>query len=603
MQKGLKKRALAIEVLCALVVLTAVAFYLTRSTDSLIPKSRPGTKASTSALTVDESPLLTAHSLLPLATTQEEAQIAIEARHQADHEVDLAYTMALRRAHLQPPKQTPETTAINAKIETLEGQLKSDDIEIDRRQKLLAKPDAKNADNIQDELDLLQAQKGLHSEELEDAHQALIAAGGDNESLIQKQFKDHETLQHTIESAGTPSLQAAFSPPQSLASQGKLWLDLYNNRRRIARAQQEADAMASDLSTRSQTLGQRLRDERRNIVPNPTDAKSPVVDKAQRGATLAAVRAHVDWRKVLADYAQRISDEQQLSKLYGEWSDIVSRQITVTVHALLRSLLWILLMLTVVLACEAALERYLQKLGLERRQMTTLRMVVRLSLRTLGALCVLVVLFGPPTQLSTIVAFAGAGLTVALKDFIVAFFGWFVLMGKNGIHVGDWVEIDGISGEVVEIGLLRTVILETGNWNDSGHPTGRQVAFVNSFAMEKHYFNFTTKGQWLWDELSVLVPPTRDPNTLVLEIQDLVLAETKSNMALAEQEWQRATHTHGAQSLSAAPAVNIRPSGQGITIIVRYLAQANERHGLRARLYKEIVDMMRRPEVERSAKH
>ena len=78
---------------------------------------------------------------------------------------------------------------------------------------------------------------------------------------------------------------------------------------------------------------------------------------------------------------------------------------------------------------------------------------------------------------------AGAGLTVALKDFIVAFFGWFILMGKHGIREGDWVEINGIGGEVVEIGVLRTILLETGNWNDAGHPTGRKVSFVNSFAI------------------------------------------------------------------------------------------------------------------------
>jgi small-conductance mechanosensitive channel len=76
---------------------------------------------------------------------------------------------------------------------------------------------------------------------------------------------------------------------------------------------------------------------------------------------------------------------------------------------------------------------------------------------------ILIVILGVPSQMPTIIGLAGAGLTVALKDFIVAFFGWFVLMGKNGLRVGDWVEIDGVAGEVVEINLLRTVLLETGN--------------------------------------------------------------------------------------------------------------------------------------------
>jgi small-conductance mechanosensitive channel len=45
------------------------------------------------------------------------------------------------------------------------------------------------------------------------------------------------------------------------------------------------------------------------------------------------------------------------------------------------------------------------------------------------------------------------------------FFGWFVLMGKNGIRIGDWVEINGVTGEVIEFGMFHAVLLETGNGN------------------------------------------------------------------------------------------------------------------------------------------
>ena len=116
-----------------------------------------------------------------------------------------------------------------------------------------------------------------------------------------------------------------------------------------------------------------------------------------------------------------------------------------------------------------------------------------------------------PSNFATVLALAGAGLTVAMKDFIVGFFGWFVLMGKDGIRPGDWVEINGVGGEVLKVGLLHTVILETGNWTDAGHPTGRKVSFVNSFAIEGHYFNFSTSGQWLWDEIEVQIPESAEP--------------------------------------------------------------------------------------------
>ena len=64
-------------------------------------------------------------------------------------------------------------------------------------------------------------------------------------------------------------------------------------------------------------------------------------------------------------------------------------------------------------------------------------------------------IFGTPQETPTIIGLATAALTFALQDFILAFLGWFVLIGKNGIHVGDWVEINGVGGEVTEVGLFR----------------------------------------------------------------------------------------------------------------------------------------------------
>jgi len=62
-------------------------------------------------------------------------------------------------------------------------------------------------------------------------------------------------------------------------------------------------------------------------------------------------------------------------------------------------------------------------------------------------------------------------------------------MGKNGIRVGDLVEINSVSGEVTEVGLINTTLLETGNLADKGLPTGRRISFINSFAIRGQYFN------------------------------------------------------------------------------------------------------------------
>ena len=216
-------------------------------------------------------------------------------------------------------------------------------------------------------------------------------------------------------------------------------------------------------------------------------------------------------------------------------------------HLLLGSVAEILGILLAAILANMAIGRLFRQA--EQKRLHQVRLMAAVAVQLVAAGLILLVLFGPPNQLSTIIGLATAGLTVVLRDFIVAFFGWFMLMGKNGIRVGDWVEINGVSGEVVEIGLLKTVLLESGNWTDTGHPTGRQVAFSNSFAMEGHYFNFSTAGQWLWDELEVTLPGTGDPYGMAEEIRKLVERETEADSAQATQDWERVTSHYGVREL------------------------------------------------------
>jgi len=160
------------------------------------------------------------------------------------------------------------------------------------------------------------------------------------------------------------------------------------------------------------------------------------------------------------------------------------------------------------------------------------------------------------------------------------------------MRLGDWVEINGVTGEVVEIGPFHTVLLETGNWNDSGHPTGRRVTFMNSFAVEGHYFNFSTTGQWLWDELQVVLPTGHDPYPLLDAIHKKVIEATQANSQQAESEWREAASSREMTGISAAPAMSVKPVVGGIEVGVRYITRANERYQLRAKLYQDAVELL-----------
>ena len=107
------------------------------------------------------------------------------------------------------------------------------------------------------------------------------------------------------------------------------------------------------------------------------------------------------------------------------------------------------------------------------------------------------------------------------------------------------------------------MLLETGSWTDAGHPTGRRVSFVNSFAIEGHFFNFSTSGQWMWDELQVLIPAGQDPYPVIDGIQKLVEKETEANAKMAEEEWARATTRYRVQAFSAVAGSECAAHGGG----------------------------------------
>jgi hypothetical protein len=118
------------------------------------------------------------------------------------------------------------------------------------------------------------------------------------------------------------------------------------------------------------------------------------------------------------------------------------------------------------------------------------------------------------------------------------------------------------------------------------------VTFTNSFAIEGHYFNFSTSGQWLWDELQLVLPTGQDPYPIIDAIQKRVAEATAETAKQAEQEWKSAARSRDMSALSAAPAINVKPVIGGVEIAVRYITRATERYQLRAKLYQAAVDLL-----------
>ena len=600
-----KANALAILIPAATLVVCLVTVYLTRDAMNNVSYRR-----GQSAGLVDQRPWQTAQSLAPLAVSAEEQRYAREAERLADHEVDQAFAMALRQASIEQRVLTGDALALSRKVTDLQQIVKDDQARVDSLTQGVKGP---NGADLADDLEFAKAQLTLDTDVLNDASDELARASGDKRGTIQQELAVHEAAMKAYDEQAN---SAAPTATTSLRSRGTLYSRIvawFNQRSRhalIVQAKQQADADAVTLrgqfdklqtASNASTLlvegssGTELAAASGSAEPTAggnTAAVAASPAPASRADRLAALKRLASQRTVLGILNDRLQTQRQLSTIYDKWGAQVLLQHRVVLHMMFNSFAWIAFVILCAALMASLLRAVLDSSTMDRRRKQTLKTILMLATQLIALLMIVFVLFGAPNQVPTIICLATAGLTVALSDFIIAFIGWFVLMGKNGIRVGDWVEINSVSGEVVEIGLFRTVLLETGNWTDKGHPTGRRVSFLNKYAIAGQYFNFSTVGQWMWDEIKVNVPASNDGQHRMELIHQAVLKEAEENANLAATEWQRVARQNGLSKLDTTPAIDMRPAASGTDIVIRYVTRAGDRFDMRNRMYHAVIDLL-----------
>ncbi len=623
--KGRQK--LTLIVLVALLAATGIGLYLTSGSNIFSPSGAANSESRLHALSINVRSLNAAVRLALLAETPEEQHAARNALDAADREMDLQYAYLLQLASIEPIPQTPKILAIQNRITQINKAIETRQTEAAQLQRAVARVRGARRRALEDQLTVSEAELSLLHEALKDANSELDRAGGSLNGRLDKLKAEHMAASAEHDNFKFPPL--GTSPVSgSMLAKWELWRMVRYEEGQIDRARQEVLADAAAFARQHNALtkllateeAQRKEMERHELTPaqiaallaTPTggeESKAPGAKEASQAQpapplspttvnpAIALIQRISASRLMLRILESRIQSMNTLAAAYTKWNSIEASAGRGDLHSLLGEVLWIVLLMILAFFLNRVAEHFFNRMALERKQRTTLQAVVRITVRVALVIVILMMIFGKPRELSTVLGLMGAGLAVALQDFILSFFGWFVLMGRHGIHVGDWVEINpnsftGVRGEVIEITLFRTVLLETGNWNEPGHLTGRQVAFMNMYAVGGYYFNFSTSGQWLWDELQVTVPAGRDPAPLVEKIQALVAKETESHRDPAERDWERFSSRYGTRAFSTQPTVNVKPTDQGVIAVVRYVTRADERTAMSYRLNREIVRLL-----------
>jgi small-conductance mechanosensitive channel len=185
---------------------------------------------------------------------------------------------------------------------------------------------------------------------------------------------------------------------------------------------------------------------------------------------------------------------------------------------------------------------------------------------------------------------AGAGLVVALQDVIASFAGWFAIGCSRLYTVGDRIQIGETKGDVIDITITRTTLVETGNWVSSDLYNGRVVRIPNSAALKGVIFNYSQGFRFVWDEIKVSLI-TESDHLFAREMLLRIGKETVADYLIeAENTWKHVTDNFRIENLSLEPTVSLIVSGGSLEFTLSYVVDYTNRTAVKDHLFSKIVE-------------
>ncbi len=196
---------------------------------------------------------------------------------------------------------------------------------------------------------------------------------------------------------------------------------------------------------------------------------------------------------------------------------------------------------------------------------------------------------------STLVVFfgiIGAGVAIALQDVFKNFAGSITILLSGTYSVGDRIEIDGRYGDVMDIGIMSTTMMELRSWVDGDQATGRLTIVPNGKVITSPVNNYTKDHSFIWDEIQVPVTFRSDWRRAIEVIIAIVKTETAEINRLAKQEIEEIGEKYYLPKRDIEPAVYVRITDNWIMLSVRYVTNARERRIMHARLSRLFLEAL-----------
>jgi len=278
------------------------------------------------------------------------------------------------------------------------------------------------------------------------------------------------------------------------------------------------------------------------------------------------------------------------------WRNAVQSQYDTELKGLLLRLGGLAIILAVVLGVSELWRRASFRYVTDPRRRYQFLLIRRIVLWIVVAI---IVALAFASELGTITTFAGlmtAGIAVALQNVILSVAGYFFLIGKYGVRVGDRVQVAGVTGDVVDIGLVRLHLMEV-TGEGSPRPTGRVVVFSNSVVFQANagLFKQIPGTNFVWHEITLTIGPEghyHEAEKRLLEAVNKVYGEYQEKMEQQRRGMERALNS--ARIKEFVPESRLRLTGSGLEIVIRYPVELSGAAEIDDRMTRELIEAIDR---------
>ncbi|SEA28306.1 Mechanosensitive ion channel [Flavobacterium gillisiae] len=192
-------------------------------------------------------------------------------------------------------------------------------------------------------------------------------------------------------------------------------------------------------------------------------------------------------------------------------------------------------------------------------------------------------------NLTVALGVAGAGIAFALQEVIASFAGWLAIMFGGFYNTGDRVQLGGIKGDVMDIGVLRTTIMETGQWVDGDLYNGRIVLIANSYVFKEPVFNYSGDFPFLWDEIKIPIQYGSDYE----KAKEIILkagVDVAGDLTVrSKQKWTSLQNKYRLEDAQTEPMISLIANDNWAEYTLRYVVGYKRRRFTKSELFTKIL--------------